>query len=160
MPLCTNLWAICHYLVITSTKKWHALRGKELRGKQKVGSCAYRKPTHDFPIPLNSKVLLTSALFGRNFIVKLCPQIQHPHLLPSFKFWGYAGPRGTKMVPIEILAPHSYSTSIQITGLSCTVFAQCTPTSYRQMDRHYFCSNRRKQRFTIMEMCRNAECCK
>ena len=33
---------------------------------------------------------------------------------------------GTKMVLIEILCPHSYSISLHIKGLSCTVLAQCT----------------------------------
>ena len=62
-------------------------------------------------------ILLYLLPFGWNSNVKFRPPP------PS---GGYNGHRGSKMVPIEILTPHSYSTFIHTTGLYCTVWPQYT----------------------------------
>ena len=55
--------------------------------------------------------------------------------------WGggcYGWPIGSKIVPIEMSSPHSYSTSIHTTGLPCTVWSQYTTwqTDDRQSNRN------------------------
>ena len=49
-------------------------------GVMGVRLCVNRKPTHDFPIPLNAKFCsIYAESFGRHANVKLCPTIR-PHL--------------------------------------------------------------------------------
>ena len=50
--------------------------------------------------------------------------------IPRLTFASRGGRRGLKMVTIEILTPHYYSTSIHIIDLSCSVFT-AMHTSYR-----------------------------
>ena len=72
-------------------------------GELGFGSCANRKPTHDFAV---------------------WPELQHqiiPHPPISTPFWVQGVPEGSKMVAIEVLTPHSYSTSIHTIGPSCTI---------------------------------------
>ena len=45
------------------------------------------------------------------------------------------GPRGSKIVPVEMTSPHSYSTSILTIGLSCTVKPQYTTWQIDDTDR-------------------------
>ena len=67
---------------------------------------------------LSSKVLLNLPPFGRNSSVLLWPPIRPP-------IWGLGWTwGGSKMVPIEMLFPHFYSTSIRTIGLSCTIWPQ------------------------------------
>ena len=69
------------------------------------------KTQQRFPNTLKYKGLLYLPPFLRNSNAKLWSQFDHP-------FVGYGRPEGSKTVPTEIVAPHSYSTFIHTTGLS------------------------------------------
>ena len=69
-----------------------------------------------FPNTCQYKIVLYQSPAGRNSYVQLCPPPQFcPHV------WRLGYTKGSKIVPIEISSPHSYSTSIRTKGLSYTV---------------------------------------
>ena len=85
-----------------------AQRGKEL---EFVGA------THDFIAPINIKFCsICCHLAG-------FPTSYHDTQI-AHQFGGWGGPRELKMLPIEMPRPHSYSTSIDTIGLSCTIWPQ------------------------------------
>ena len=73
----------CHRLVVISTLKWCALRGKELRGLG-IGSHVSCKLTHDFPIPLNAKFCAIYHRLAVNSMSNYAPQFELP-------VWGWRG---------------------------------------------------------------------
>ena len=58
----------------------------------------------DFPTPINSKCAPSATVWPQF----QCQVMTHK----STPIWGYGGLRGSKMAPIEISSPHSYSISI------------------------------------------------
>ena len=77
------------------------------------------------------KVLLYLPPVGQNFNANLTPPLRLPQF-DEFQICDYGGPRGSKMVPIEIWAPRAYSTSIHNIDLSRTILSQCAPLTDRQ----------------------------
>ena len=79
-----------------------------------------RKPTHDFPLPLSTNV---SSIFRRlaGILMSNYALISAPRLGVRVNLGG-----GVENGTNGNVEPHSYSTSIYIIGLSCTVWPQCT----------------------------------
>ena len=84
---------------------------------------------YDFTTPLNSKYCSICYRLAAIPMSGYDP-ISTPHPFEG-SGWTY---RGSKMVPIKMSSPHSYSTSIY-TGLSCTVWPQYTRQTDRQAGR-------------------------
>ena len=102
LPFCCNLngW------VLRST----------ILGARALGFVTIKSP----PTTSQYKMLLYLTRLGWNSNVKLSPfQFDSP-------FWGLGWTYGSKMLPIEMSSPHSYSTSIHTIGPSCTIWLQYT----------------------------------
>ena len=95
---------------------------EELGGRKLRQSKAHPRLRNTSP----HKVLLYLPPFGRNSNVNFFNPIRP-------QFGDYGGPRGSKMAPIEISSPHSYSASMHTIDLSCTVRP---PADRQTTDRH------------------------
>ena len=116
---------LCHRLAVILTRLLCASCFKKVRvkfkGKVGGGSCANRKPTHDFPILLNTKSC-SLPLFHRSLINSMSNYSSPPSLpIPVPRLGASGKPMGSILGPIEMPPLHSYSTTVHTTGLSCTV---------------------------------------
>ena len=123
-PINSKVCSICYRLTVISRVSFGEPRITgfgELGESYGVGrgSCANRKPAHDFRIPLNTKFFSICRRLTAIPISSFDPAGTDPPILPHLG--GQGGPRGSKMSPIDIPSQHSYSTSIHTIGLSCTV---------------------------------------
>ena len=85
-----------------------------------MGFVPFKSPL-TIPNTFQYKLVLYLPPFGRNSNVKFWSPNSNPA-----RFGGYGGSMGSKMAPIEMSSPYSYSTSIHTIGLSCTIWPQCT----------------------------------
>ena len=90
-----------------------ATHGKRSGASQGVGSSINQKSAHD--LTSQYKVSLYLPPFGRKSSVKLW------HPIRAIRLGSQGGPRESKMVPIKIPTPHSYSTSFRTISLSGTI---------------------------------------
>ena len=97
--------SICHRLIVVSTRKLYP-RCMELGESWEDVYYDNLKPTHDFAIPLNTKFGSFWCRSAEILMSNYAPLPIHP------PFSGYGGPRGSKMVLVEMSIPHSYSTSM------------------------------------------------
>ena len=103
--------------------------GVSLVGGWKVTS-NHQKLTHGIITSINTKFCSFCCRLAR------IPMSNNGHpIRPPPPVWGLGWTyRESKMVPIEMSSPHSYSTPIHTIGLSCNVWPKCT---MRQTDERH-----------------------
>ena len=103
-------------------------------GVRGPGVAPTESPSHNFPIPVNKKILLYLLPFGRNSSVKLWPINSTPlHRLGVWVYlggWKWYQSKCRPRIPIRLLSIHTI-------GLSCIVWSQYpTQQTDRESDRN------------------------